>query len=251
MIARLMTVAVRNPRHGWDHVRKLFRRPAVSSSVAYEATEDWRTELHSQLGCVYPCPLTVDFAEVWDQLGSEVCVDQQLGQNLDADPALAECLWCIVGHTNPRSVVETGVARGVSSRIVIESLRRHGEGHLWSVDLPPLRDPWWTQAATAVPQTLRASWTYVRGDSMRVLPKVLRQASPVDLFLHDSVHDDRYMAFELTQALRVLQPGGFLIVDDVNATRVFGDLASSGAISHSWVCSHEAKNGFFGIAVKA
>jgi cephalosporin hydroxylase len=39
-------------------------------------------------------------------------------------------------HSRPDVVIETGVAHGVTSRIVQEALNRNGSGHLWSVDLP-------------------------------------------------------------------------------------------------------------------
>jgi hypothetical protein len=40
------------------------------------------------------------------------------------------------GHLRPDTVVETGVAHGVTSRVIREGLERNRSGHLWSVDLP-------------------------------------------------------------------------------------------------------------------
>ena len=36
----------------------------------------------------------------------------------------------------PDVVVETGVAHGVTSRIVLEALGQNDHGYLWSIDLP-------------------------------------------------------------------------------------------------------------------
>lgn len=38
-------------------------------------------------------------------------------------------------HTRPEVVIETGVAHGVSTRIVLEALTQNDLGHLWSIDL--------------------------------------------------------------------------------------------------------------------
>ena len=58
----------------------------------------------------------------------------------DAELSMARAAWCTVPHQRPSVVVETGVARGVTSRIVLEALNRNERGHLWSIDLPhPLK----------------------------------------------------------------------------------------------------------------
>ena len=54
----------------------------------------------------------------------------------DGDRAQAEAIWCLVAHLRPATVVETGVAHGLTSRVILEGLHRNGNGHLWSVDLP-------------------------------------------------------------------------------------------------------------------
>ncbi len=233
-----------------DQLRKISRRETAPREVEYEPMSEWRDTLHDFLGVDYPCHRQSSFECLWDQLGRELGDNRGRGSGLDADRALAECLWCLVGHLQPRAVVETGVARGISSRIIIEGLRTQGFGHLWSVDLPPLRDPWFAQVATAVPPKLRDNWTYLQGDSIRLLPRMLRQAAPVDLFLHDSVHDERYMTFEIEHALGALRSGGVLVVDDITASNSFASAVTASGIVRSWVCPHENKESSFGIAVK-
>ena len=53
-------------------------------------------------------------------------------------------------HLKPRKVVETGVAHGVTSRFILEALKRNGQGHLWSIDLPPLERSWRQEVGVAV-----------------------------------------------------------------------------------------------------
>jgi hypothetical protein len=56
----------------------------------------------------------------------------------DGDAGLVRAIWCLTRHLSPKKVVETGVAHGVTSRCILEAFTRSGDGHLWSIDLPPL-----------------------------------------------------------------------------------------------------------------
>ena len=49
---------------------------------------------------------------------------------------MCSAIWCIVPHNQPEVVIETGVAHGVSSRVVLEALNQNDRGHLWSIDIP-------------------------------------------------------------------------------------------------------------------
>ncbi len=58
---------------------------------------------------------------------------------MTATPAFLQAIWCLIRRLTAAKVVETGVAHGVTSRIVLEAL--NGRGHLWSIDLPPAWAP--------------------------------------------------------------------------------------------------------------
>jgi hypothetical protein len=92
-------------------------------------------------------------------------------------------------HLRPSVIVETGVARGVTSRFVIEGLDRNNHGQLWSIDLPHLFEQnLHAQTAAAIPDSCRSRWTYIEGSSRRRLPSLLRSLGQVELFIHDSLH---------------------------------------------------------------
>jgi hypothetical protein len=55
---------------------------------------------------------------------------QTHSQYSDAEVSMARAAWCTVLHQRPSILVETGVARGVTSRIVLEALNRNQRGHL-------------------------------------------------------------------------------------------------------------------------
>ncbi len=188
----------------------------------YEVDENWEQMLHEFTGSPWPCPVSDDFWELWSRvMGSFEGKGIQLGRGAfggwgDGEPGIVRAVWCLTHHLRPAKVVETGVARGITSRFILEALARNGTGHLWSIDLPP-RDPDLTaQIGSAVPEDLRDRWTYVRGSSRRRLGSLLSQLGEIDLFIHDSRHTTRNLLFELNRAWGALKPGGALVADDID-----------------------------------
>lgn len=133
----------------------------------------------------------------------------------DGTQELATLVHALVRLRKPRAVVETGVARGVTSAAILDALEANGHGHLWSLDLPGLGKGYREQVGASVPAPLRRRWTLAFGPSRVRLPRLLREAAPVDLFIHDSAHTYRNMRFEFAQAARRLAPGGLVVSDDV------------------------------------
>ncbi|MGH8900942.1 MAG: class I SAM-dependent methyltransferase [Egibacteraceae bacterium] len=155
---------------------------------------------------------------------------------------MARSLWCAVRHLKPRSVVETGVARGVTSRVILEALAVNGGGgRLWSIDLPPLKEPWFSQGCSAVPQSLRGDWRYVCGSVRRILPRLLRRLETIDLFVHDSLHTYDHMAFEFKLAQAYLSPTGLIVSDDINTSRAFAEMVQAGQALHGVAITQERK----------
>ncbi len=210
--------------------------------VGYLIEEDWEARLHQTLGAPWPCPESQAADEVWSDIARELAGHElkfgryTYGGYSDGDPALARAAWCTVRHLAPDVVVETGVARGVTSRFVLEALERNGHGHLWSVDLPhPFEPDIRDQTGAAVPEEARGRWTYVRGSSRRRLPGLLSDLGKVDVFIHDSLHTARNMRFEMDQVWKVLTPGGVMIIDDVH-NQSFREFVSDAPGSASMVC---------------
>jgi predicted O-methyltransferase YrrM len=159
----------------------------------------------------------------------------------------------------PKTVVETGVAHGFTSRFILEALKRNGDGHLWSIDLPPLERVWRKQVGAAVGDRYSDRWSYIRGSSRRRLPELLSRLGQIDLFIHDSLHSERNVRFELDRAWAALRPGGALVVDDVDANNGFRSFIQSSSGHQSLICDAEPlhpdprrfnKKGLFGIILK-
>jgi predicted O-methyltransferase YrrM len=179
----------------------------------------------------------------------------------DGDPGSVRAIWTLIRHTRPSIVVETGVAHGMTSRFILEALDCNGAGNLWSIDLPPVDPETRQEVGIAVDKAaLRDRWAYIAGTSRRRLPPLLSQLRRVDLFIHDSMHSARNVAFEMNLAWRYLRPGGVIVVDDIDANPSFKVFAERHPEHPSFVCTAEPitpdtrrfnQKGLFGIMVKS
>ncbi len=123
--------------------------------------------------------------------------------------------YALVRALQPEVVVETGVANGVSSAYLLLALQKNGRGRLHSIEigdaafLPDGKTIGWV-----VPDWLRERWQLHIGDSTEVLPALLAEIGPIDVFIHDSLHTYEHMMREFVCAYRFLRPYGFLLADD-------------------------------------
>lgn len=139
-------------------------------------------------------------------------------------PAQGELLYALVRLARPSTLVETGVAHGVSSTFLLQALEDNGNGTLYSIDLPPkgrMADDFEYQMAGhasgwIVPDSLRHRWRLILGDSRTELPRLLDRLGVIDLFFHDSEHSLENMRFEYSHAWAHLTEGGLLLSDDIN-----------------------------------
>ncbi len=102
-----------------------------------------------------------------------------------ADLSLARLCYAVCRLLRPEIVLETGVAYGVTTALVLKALQVNGKGRLYSIDLPPLGENADAFVGYLVPEALRARWTVNRGVSKRVLPQLLPRLGRVDLFIPD------------------------------------------------------------------
>ena len=257
---RALLSATRDPREGaeraWERLAEL--KP-VRSRIAHPRPDPhWESALHALLPSPWPCDECDGFAPLWAEslslLGRQgVAVGRgaYCGWD-DADRAFARAAWCLTRHLQPRNVVETGVARGLTTSVILQALQSNGSGCLFSIDLPPALDrgQFVDQTGAAVPDRLKPRWTLVRGSSRRRLPGLLRTLGSIDLFIHDSRHSHRNMCFEMQLAWEALHPGGFLLVDDVHRNTAFGECVQRSRPAPSLVCASDDGNGMFGILQK-
>ena len=255
-VAEATKLALRDPAEGFDRaaVKLGFDRQSWSHELA--ADPDGEERIHAALGEPWPCQTADAFHDFWSRIQSDLQVaGLRSGRGAfggwdDADERLAGALWCLMEHLRPAVVVETGVARGLTSRLVLESLDAGGRGHLWSIDLRPIDRSLHRETGAAVPATLRDRWTYMEGTSRKLLRGILEQHGPVDIFIHDSLHTSRNLRFELEHAWSAVRPGGAILIDDVHRNDAFGRFTAQVADALAVVVSHSDGEGCFGIALK-
>ena len=218
---------------------------------------DWEEQAHRALGATWPCDAHAEFGALYEQIiaslrerGLQVGRDAYGGWD-DGDAALARMVWCATLHTRPHDVVETGVARGITSRCILEAMERNGVGRLWSIDVPPLiesqlRD----ETGAAIPERLHGRWRYIEGSSRKRLPEVVDVLGSFDLFVHDSMHTTRNVGFELAQVWPVLRTNGVAIVDDVEQNSAFALFAAEHADSFFVTGKADDEHATVGVAIK-
>ena len=265
-VMRSSGTMLRSPGEGIERIRgRLDRRRDLRELAAlggpqgeyYAVTEDWASALHEAIGAPWPCQEAERFGEVWDAIiadltaaGLRVGRASYGGWN-DGDRAQAEAIWCVVAHSRPATVVETGVAHGLTSRVILEGLSRNGSGQLWSIDLPAVDPALHDEIGIAVPADLRSRWTYVEGTSRKRLPQLVRKLQQIDLFVHDSLHTGRNVYFELDTVWSALPAGGIAVVDDVDHSLGFRHFIERSAPETCLNARHVTGRGLWGTAVKA
>ncbi len=149
-----------------------------------------------------------------------------------------ELLYVLIRVVKPEIVVETGIFDGISSAVILQGLHDNNKGKLISIDLPATTEiefstyrmketilPQGTQPGWAIPDYLRDRFTLLLGDSKDLLPKVLKENSSIDIFLHDSLHTFEHQWFEYNRAWPHIKNGGLLLSDDVFWNRAYHKFA--------------------------
>lgn len=142
-------------------------------------------------------------------------------------------LYCCIRVFKPETIIETGVAHGSSSWIILNALHKNKKGHLISIDLPnndtnaaynfgqPSPPTGWR-----VPEELRSRWSLRLGDARILLPEALKEIGQLDIFFHDSDHSYSHMKFEFETILPFLSRMGLLLSDDVHKNDAFKEITA-------------------------
>lgn len=135
----------------------------------------------------------------------------------NADSTLACLAYLLCRALRPRTVVETGVAYGVTSAMILAALHKNRLGTLHSIDLPPLRERASGQhIGVMVPAEYKSFWQLHCGTSWRVLPKLLANGlGEIGLFIHDSSNLQRIQKLELDLMWPHLTSNAAIIVNNI------------------------------------
>ena len=134
-------------------------------------------------------------------------------------PALGAILYAVCRRQKPDTVVETGVASGVSSSHILVALEKNKRGQLYSIDLPSREK----RSGWMIPDYLRHRWHLTAGRSAETLELLLKKVREIDIFLHDSDHSYENMMWEFETAWAYLKAGGLLLAHNIDYNDVFSD----------------------------
>lgn len=258
---------IEDPFEVWITVRERYiaYREGKKPPCLYEHDPSWESRLHADLRLPWPCKLSSEFYDLWPEVIHDlkshgIQAGPMSFQNWnDGDAGFVRALWCLIRHLKPEKVVETGVAHGVTSRFILEALERNEKGELFSIDLPPLDKTYRKEVGIAVGDRYPYRWTYIKGSSRRHLRALLSELGQIDLFIHDSLHSEDNVRFEMDLAWASLSPNGALVVDDVDANWGFRSFLDTYSNPASMICEAEPirpdlrrfnKKGLFGIVFK-
>ena len=133
------------------------------------------------------------------------------GEIYDLGAGLGFVLFVLVATERPRKVIETGVAAGASSNLILDRLNAIHSGNLISVDVTH-------KVGELVEKQLKTRWT------LSVLPKlfkrkaflrILNSNQDATIFLHDSDHSIKWQIFEIGSVITSIPSIKHILVDDV------------------------------------
>jgi len=134
--------------------------------------------------------------------------------NFDCEEGLACFLYAYILKRRPVVVIETGVANGITTNVIMKALE-NTRGTLHSFDVE--------SQSKNVYQGL-GSWTFhlLSGNLQKEFRKVVAQIGHVDLWIHDSDHGYSWQSYEYRLAQESLSTTGLLVSDDIDSSTAWG-----------------------------
>lgn len=170
-------------------------------------------------------------AEKGDYVSANKSKNIRVGNGMNT--LLGKWLYSTVRVLKPEVLVETGIAHGSSSWVILNAINKNKCGKLFSFDLPNMDtnkdynfDGGEGSTGWIVPKELKGNWEMILGDAKVKLPEFLKNNQHIDYFFHDSDHSYEHMMFEFETIKPFLKSGGFLSSDDINKNSSFQDFVS-------------------------
>ena len=134
----------------------------------------------------------------------------------NADKSMAMLCYALTRYLSPAVVVETGVAYGIATALILLAMERNNFGRLISIDLPSLSDPNGSYIGMAVPKHLMNRWRLHLGSSRRWLPKVVSEVGNIGLFIADDANIYTLQRYEFTTVWPKLSAVGAALVNNIS-----------------------------------
>ena len=155
----------------------------------------------------------------------------------DSGEELGTFLYALIMERKPKCIVETGVANGLTTNLIMAALDTYG-GVLHSFDINP-------QCKSVYKGGGNWNFHLLSRNYKKQVREVVDSIENIDIWIHDSDHSFSWQSFEYTIAASKLKENkGILVSDDIDCTTAFGRLIRS-LNTHGWAVFDERK--FFGI----
>ncbi|MEV4330794.1 class I SAM-dependent methyltransferase [Streptomyces sp. NPDC049597] len=182
----------------------------VTAAAAFLENLGWGPEEVRQVLAEYP-----EVAERLSRRYAEIELFYPQTHGVEAETSAV--LYGLGRLLKPQTVVETGVADGRSSWLLLAALEHNGTGVLHSFDINRTAG----RLVGRHPQWQLEILDRRRPESS--LSRALGDVGKIDLFFHDSDHLYLPQLFEYEQAWQRMTAGGVIASDDVNCSRAFLD----------------------------
>jgi predicted O-methyltransferase YrrM len=161
-----------------------------------------------------------------------------------------ELLYYLAEHWNAKTVVETGVAYGWSSAVLLLSLHNREDGMLYSTDMPYAKMSNEDFVGCLVPEILKARWKLIRLPDRQAFRKIEKQISAIDLCHYDSDKSYRGRMWAYAWLWSRLRTGGLFVSDDVNDNLAFRDFAEK-VNEPPVIVYYEPEDKYVGLLIKS
>lgn len=243
---RAFGALTRNPVSVWETFqdRLVQRREFRRGPYMPEADHEWERKLALWLG-TEPFGVREEFDRLWPMVIADLesrhipTGPMSFAGYNDGDRGFVRAVWRLVCGMRPVHVVETGVGHGMTSRFVLEAMERNQAGRLWSIDRLPLDPAVQARIGAAVGTPRPFRWKLITGTSRQRLPGLLASLGEIDIFIHDSLHTEKNVCFELESAWDAVKPGGVMVVDDIDSNWGFHTFTKSRSDLQTIVCEAE------------
>jgi predicted O-methyltransferase YrrM len=122
-------------------------------------------------------------------------------------------LESIINTIQPARTIEIGCAEGASSLVILSSLRKEGALH---TIVDPFQSTYWQSKGIRLLNEFRLqNFRLIEKGSEIALPNLLDQNEKFDFAFIDGYHTFDHTLIDAFYLIRMLNPGGILVIDDV------------------------------------
>ena len=128
-------------------------------------------------------------------------------------------LYTLVRNLKPEMVVEIGTYRAGTAQVISRAIQANGTGRLHTVD--PYNAEIISEILAQWPDELKPFVQHHSIDSMAFFAFLLAEDLRPGLAFIDGNHDYEFVKFDIDCCARVLSPGGFMVIDNVDQSGPF------------------------------